>query len=726
MNIPFYEIYYANIQNPTFLDYITYKLYKYNKNNRFNKIIYWLDKIKFRHAKSDKIIETINLSEPIYVKSELDGYNPVYQLHRTIPFIVYKLILDNGCTLDCADTHLVYSSQNYTETWKYVKDLTSNDYILTEFGWSKVKHIIQTNDIQYMCDVTVESDTHSLNVNSIVNHNTTSTVAYLIWFLLFHADRNLLITANKEKTTKEILSKLKDAIKGLPFFLKPGIEEVSKVALRLENGSNIRAVATTGDSATGDSINILLIDEAALIPQNVLKEFWASVFPTMSSFKQSQILVMSTPRGRQGLYYEIYEGALKGTNGFVHKRVDWWQVPGHDEKWKESQIAVFGQDLWDREFALSFDTNESRLIPPEDLKFIEYIKQIYIPVNIYGVPKRVCEHIVWHPNFHPDTLTYNDLIQRRFVAIVDTAEGKEKGEYGKEDADYNVINIFEIQLLSPCRIMKNRMGYKAVKQKNVIRLVQVGTYIDNNKDEEECAAALQHIAFDIFKNGQGEIDNMRILYETNFNGKNFKNVFVKHDMYYDNIIKGFTTTGGEHGKKYFCELTQKYIAQKQVIISQDNKVPVLSTIEQLKTFGKVKNSYAGLSAHDDLAITVMWTSRFFEDESYFEWLDEWFGILPMIDYHETPDKYNMVTQVLHMLDIYDTNMDDESIDDTGLFSTAAGGFGQLNTQINSYGSLMSRQNTSNSYSNGYNTSYAQPNTYSNIMNNPVTRTRFTR
>lgn len=103
-----------------------------------------------------------------------------------------------------------------------------------------------------------------------------------------------------------------DVFKGLPYFLKPGIEEYSKTTLRTENGCSLRAVATTGDSATGDSINLLLIDECALIQQNVIKEFWGSVYPTLSSFKQSQIIVLSTPRGRTGLYYDLWEGAQNG------------------------------------------------------------------------------------------------------------------------------------------------------------------------------------------------------------------------------------------------------------------------------------------------------------------------------------------------------------------------------------------------------------------------------
>ena len=116
-----------------------------------------------------------------------------------------------------------------------------------------------------MCDITIQNDEHNYFCNNILSHNTASVVSYFVWYICFHADRNLMITANKESTTKEILKKCMDVFKGLPYFLKPGIEEYSKTTLRTENGCSLRAVATTGDSATGDSINLLLIDECALI-----------------------------------------------------------------------------------------------------------------------------------------------------------------------------------------------------------------------------------------------------------------------------------------------------------------------------------------------------------------------------------------------------------------------------------------------------------------------------
>lgn len=534
-----------------------------------------------------------------------------------------------------------------------------------------------------------------ISMQSRQTGKSTSVVSYFAWFMLFHADRQLLITANKESTTKEILKKAMDVFKALPYFLKPGIEEYSKTTLRIENGSSLRAVATTGDSATGDSINILLIDECALIPQNIIKEFWASVYPTMSSFEQSQIIVLSTPRGRSGLFYDLYSGAINGTNGFVYQRVDWWQVPGHDEKWKEEQIKVFGQELWDREFGLSFDTNESRLLQPSDFEFFDSIKKKFINKEIYGIPKRVTDKIFWDPDFNVDELSYDDKIQRRFVCIIDTAEGTEKGEYSKEDADYNIINIFEMKLLEPDIILKNRLGYKAITYTSCIQLVQVGIYIDHQFDEEECAQAAQHIAFDIFSNGggyNGEIDNMRILLEKNFNGKNFKNIFKKHDMYYDEIIKSFLTVSGNHGKKYYCELGAKLISLKQIIVSQDHDIPVMSTIEQLKSFGKVKNSYAGLSTHDDIAITVLFASRFFDDDNYFEWLDEWFSLLPT--FNNTKELKEQINTILMYLDKYEYTHDDEQDDDLGELNTyAAQGFGQITLQTSgTYGSLFNINN----------------------------------
>ena len=110
---------------------------------------------------------------------------------------------------------------------------------------------------------------------------------------------------------------------------------MSESRIKFENGTCIKCAAASKTPATGDSIQLLYIDEAALIPQGVIDEYWASVIPTMSNFPNAQLIVSSTPRGKSGKFYELVDGAIKHENSFYYRRVDWWQVPGHDEKWKE-------------------------------------------------------------------------------------------------------------------------------------------------------------------------------------------------------------------------------------------------------------------------------------------------------------------------------------------------------------------------------------------------------
>lgn len=554
---------------------------------------------------------------------------------------------------------------------------------------------------------------------------TTTTAAIFAWYLTFHNDKNAMVVANKGDTAEEILGKMSDVLKGLPFFLKPGVTSVSQEAIRFENGCSLRCAATGEAPATGDTLHMLMIDECALIPANKIGPFWRSVFPTLSSSNLSQIIVLSTPRGRHNLYYQIYKGAVDGTNGFVHKRVDYWEVPGHDtEEWKQEQISAFGEAFFNQEFGLSFDSDESKLISPQDLKFFNRIKQIYQSVEIYGIPYRVSQKILWHPNFHPDKLTPRDLLTRRFVLQIDTAEGQMSGEKGKEDPDYNVINILEVELMSPIRIKKNRLGYKKVDTLDVIRFRQVGVYIDHEFDEEKCAEAAQYITFVLFKNGckvdenaiaymggdneviPDEYDNVRIMLEVNFNGVNFIKIFRKHDLYFPNLfIKtfhsqkatnkeiGFKTVGGNHGKSYYCEQGAKFMQRRQIIISQDNEIPNLSGIQQLEAFSKTKNgTYKGSGMHDDIAVTCLFVSILMEEDSFKLWCEEWINLISNVNHSiEMKEK---IKKIMILMETYvtDTVEDEYTEDDiVDLFKTSSSGFNGNN--MNPYG---------NDFGNGFN------------------------
>lgn len=164
--------------------------------------------------------------------------------------------------------------------------------------------------------------------------------------------------------------------------------------------------------------------------------------------------------------------------GWVASRTDWWEVPEHDEAWLQQQKQDLGEDLFKREIELSFDAADARLVSGYVMRLSDRIKQRFVSKEFYSIPDSITKNIRWSPDFDPTMLTYEDLVNRRFLMVIDTAQGIEAGAMGKKDSDYNVINIFEIEPLSPHQIEKNRND-GPISVKDVVQYKQIGLYMDN-------------------------------------------------------------------------------------------------------------------------------------------------------------------------------------------------------------------------------------------------------
>lgn len=107
----------------------------------------------------------------------------------------------------------------------------------------------------------------------------------------------------------------------------------------------------------------LILDELAFIDNHLVQDFWRSVFPIISSSKKSKIFIASTPNGTDNLFYDLYNNAEKGANGWKAERIDWWEVPGRNDKWKEDTIKALGSmEAFAQEFENKFlQTGESSI-----------------------------------------------------------------------------------------------------------------------------------------------------------------------------------------------------------------------------------------------------------------------------------------------------------------------------------------------------------------------------
>lgn len=203
---------------------------------------------------------------------------------------------------------------------------------------------------------------------------------YALWLASFNEDYRILLVANKEDTAKKLFRKIRVAYEMIPNYLKPGVVEWGQTGMVLANGSSIGISTTTSDAARGEAANLLLVDELAYLQPGFEDEFWRSTVPIVSSSQKAKIFAVSTPNGTTNLFYRLYNGAVKGENGWSAQRIDWWEVPGRDNKWKKQQIKTLGSvEFFRQEFENVF--LEDGLVTV-DVDLLEKLKTLARPPKI--------------------------------------------------------------------------------------------------------------------------------------------------------------------------------------------------------------------------------------------------------------------------------------------------------------------------------------------------------
>ena len=192
-----------------------------------------------------------------------------------------------------------------------------------------------------------------------------SACGYLLWFALFQPEKSIAVLANKGATAREMLARITIMLENIPFFLQPGVKALNKSNIDFSNNSRIIAAATTGSSIRGLSINLLYLDEFAFVERAA--EFYTSTYPVISSGGDTKIIVTSTANGIGNTFHKIWEGSIQGVNEYNNFRVDWNDVPGRDEKWKEETINNTSQVQFDQEFGNTFFGTGNTLVNAQTL-----------------------------------------------------------------------------------------------------------------------------------------------------------------------------------------------------------------------------------------------------------------------------------------------------------------------------------------------------------------------
>ena len=389
---------------------------------------------------------------------------------------------------------------------------------------------------------------------------TTTAVAIILHYVLFNDYKTVALLANKGDAAREILDRIKIAYEALPKWLQQGVIEWNKGSVEFENGCKIIAGATSSSAIRGKSISFLYIDETAFVEN--WDEFFASVFPTISSGNTTKILFTSTPNGLNH-FYKTCEGARENRNGYIYIEVPWQRVPGRDDKWKKETLEGMDFDMqkFSQEFECNFLGSSGTLIEGSKLKNLvsrNPVGQTQF-MKVYEQPEK--DHV--------------------YACIVDVSRGK-----GLDYSAFHIIDVTSMPYKQACIYRDNTItpiDYAEIIYRTIKRYNDAYTLIEVNDIGEQVAEVL-HYEF--------EVETLMFTESAGRSGKRISTGFSK------NSDKGVRTT--KSVKSVGCNMLKMLIEQDQLIIND------FQTINELSTFSRRGVSYEAESGcHDDLVMGLV-------------------------------------------------------------------------------------------------------------------------
>lgn len=408
---------------------------------------------------------------------------------------------------------------------------------------------------------------------------TTTAVAIILHYILFNEYKTVALLANKAASALEILNRIQMAFEALPGWMQQGVITWNKGSMELENGCKVIAAASSSSSIRGKSIAFLYIDETAFL--NNWEEFFASVYPTISSGKETKILLTSTPNSLNHFWkickeaQEEIDERGRGRNGYVYAEVMWSSVPGRDEAWREDTLASIGWNVeqFQQEFCCSFIGSSSTLISGSKLKELSFSVPIQERDGIRQYKTNESGHT--------------------YVLIVDVSRGK-----GLDYSTFSILDITKMPYEQVCTFRDNFIGpvdYASIIYRMAKLYNEASVLVEINDIGGQVA--------DVLYLDYG-YENMLSTETAGRSGKRISGGFGK------NIDRGIRTT--KTVKAIGCSILKLLVEQNQLMIND------FDTIQELARFSRRGVSYEAESgAHDDMVMTLV-LFAWLTDQTFFK------------------------------------------------------------------------------------------------------------
>lgn len=295
------------------------------------------------------------------------------------------------------------------------------------------------------------------------------------------------------------------------------------------------------------SHNCVMIDEAAFVEH--WDEFYKSTYPTISSGEETRLILISTFNG-QNHFYDMWTDAIAKRSLFHPTRVDWWDVPGRDEKWHQDQLKIMSEEDFAQEYGNEALGSGFTLINSKGFSLVEASKkspiQFTLTTKIYDVPIR----------------------GHKYMLTCDCAD---------TGTDYSTISVIDI----------TEFPYK-----------QVATFRDNK---------ITHLMFPhMILQLSVKYNDAAILVESNDVGKVILHI-LNYELECETVIRTRNGTKTQLGQRTTVKSKAIGCARLKDMIESGNLIiQDKATIEELKHFVIHNQTYSGEEGfHDDMVMGLV-------------------------------------------------------------------------------------------------------------------------
>jgi hypothetical protein len=288
----------------------------------------------------------------------------------------------------------------------------------------KIQHVTRgaipftTFDFQDECVEDFRNHRFNIILKSRQLGMSTVTAAYALWLAAFYENKNVLVIATKLAVAQNFIKKVKFAIQSLPKWLfLPEIISNNKQALEFSNGSTIKAIPTSDDAGRSEALSLLIVDEAAFVRN--FDTLWTGLYPTLST--GGNAIILSTPNGVGGQYYDLWMQAEAGENEFNPIKLPWHRHPERGEDWFKTETKNMAPKQIAQELMCDFQASGETFLQSEDIEFVR------------GWIKPPLEK--WGPDMNVWCWKY-PLTDRKYIISADISRG--------DAADYSTFHVIDI------------------------------------------------------------------------------------------------------------------------------------------------------------------------------------------------------------------------------------------------------------------------------------------